>query len=167
MQETRVWSLDWEDPLEKEMATHFSILAWKSPWIAEPSRLPAMGSHRVGHDWSDLAAVATFLLVASSSDFNQSVWSQEFMVPQACTPFYNHHSVMNCCLSIAQHRLTHLHHGGGWRPLSSRFSKGPSEVDRDPFTCPKCSGNIRGMSLALPPSFHCFDDYWLSHILFP
>ena len=47
MQETRVWSLGWEDPLEKEMAAHFSILAWKIPWTAEPGRLPSMGLQRV------------------------------------------------------------------------------------------------------------------------
>ena len=50
MQETRVRSLGWEDPLKKEMAAHSSILAWKIPWIAEPGRLPSMGSQRVGHD---------------------------------------------------------------------------------------------------------------------
>ena len=52
MQETRVRSLSWEDPLEKEMAIHSSILAWKIPWTAEPGRLPSMGSQRVGHDWA-------------------------------------------------------------------------------------------------------------------
>ena len=50
MQETRVQSLDLEDPLEKGMATHSSILAWRIPWIEEPSRLQTMGSQRVGHD---------------------------------------------------------------------------------------------------------------------
>ena len=50
MQETRIRSLGWEDPLEKKMAAHFSILAWKIPWTAEPGRLPSMGSQRVGHD---------------------------------------------------------------------------------------------------------------------
>ena len=50
MQETRVQSLSWEDPLEKEMAAHSNILAWKIPWIAEPGRLPSMGSQRVRHD---------------------------------------------------------------------------------------------------------------------
>ena len=42
--------------LEKEMATHSSVLAWRIPGTAEPSGLPSMGSHRVGHDWHDLAA---------------------------------------------------------------------------------------------------------------
>ena len=40
------------------MATHSSTLAWKIPWTEEPGGLPSMGSHRVGHDWSDLAAAA-------------------------------------------------------------------------------------------------------------
>ena len=48
--ETRVRSLGWEDPLEKEMATHSSILAWKIPWMEEPGRLQSMGSQGVGHD---------------------------------------------------------------------------------------------------------------------
>ena len=50
MQETLVRSLGWEDPLEKEMATHTSILAWKIPWMEEPGRLQSMGLQRVGHD---------------------------------------------------------------------------------------------------------------------
>ena len=50
VQETRVQSLGWEDPLEKEMATHSSILTWKIPWTEEPGELQFMGSQRVGHD---------------------------------------------------------------------------------------------------------------------
>ena len=42
--------LGWEDPLEKEMATHSSVLAWSIPGMAEPGGLPSMGSHRVRHD---------------------------------------------------------------------------------------------------------------------
>ena len=50
VQETRVRFLGWEDPLEKEMATHSSILAWKIPWVEEFGRLQSMGSQRVGHN---------------------------------------------------------------------------------------------------------------------
>ena len=50
MQETQVRFLGQEDPLEKEMATHCSILAWIIPWTEEPGRLQPMGSQRVGHD---------------------------------------------------------------------------------------------------------------------
>ena len=50
MRETQVRSLGWEDPLEKEMATHSSTLAWKISWMEEPHRLQSMGSQRIGHD---------------------------------------------------------------------------------------------------------------------
>ena len=50
MQETWVQSLGWEDPLEKGMATHSSILAWRIPWTEEPGGLQLMGLQRVGHN---------------------------------------------------------------------------------------------------------------------
>ena len=50
MRETWVRSLGWDDPLEKEMATHSSILAWRIPWTEEPGGLQSMGSQRLGHD---------------------------------------------------------------------------------------------------------------------
>ena len=50
MRETRVQSLGWEDPLEKGMATHSSILAWRIPWTEEPGRQQSMGLQRVGRD---------------------------------------------------------------------------------------------------------------------
>ena len=50
MQETQVQSLGWEDPLEKGMATHSSILAWRIPWSEEPGGLQSLGSQRVRHD---------------------------------------------------------------------------------------------------------------------
>ena len=52
MLETWVQSLGWEDPLEKEMATHSSILAWRIPWTEGPDRLQSMGSQSVRHDWA-------------------------------------------------------------------------------------------------------------------
>ena len=63
MQETQdiwVWSLEagssilqgWKDPLEEEMATHSSIIAWRIPWTEEPGGLESMGSQRVGHHWA-------------------------------------------------------------------------------------------------------------------
>ena len=50
VQETQVRSLGWEDPLEKEMATHPRILAWRIAWTEKPGGLQSMGSQRVGHD---------------------------------------------------------------------------------------------------------------------
>ena len=53
-QEMQVWSLGLEDPLEKSMATHSSILAWKIHWTKEPDGLQSKGFQRVGHDWAIL-----------------------------------------------------------------------------------------------------------------
>ena len=66
MWETWVQSLDWEDPLEKGMATHSSILAWKILWTEEPGRLWSMGSQRVGHNW----ATNTYLLYVHTHSYS-------------------------------------------------------------------------------------------------
>ena len=63
MRETRVWSLGWEDPLEEEMATHSSTLAWRIPWREEPGRLQSMGLQRAGHEW---ATLLTYLLALAT-----------------------------------------------------------------------------------------------------
>ena len=59
IQETQVWSLGQEDPLEEGMATHSSILAWKIPWTEETGRLQSTGSQRVGYGWTDWARMHT------------------------------------------------------------------------------------------------------------
>ena len=60
IQETWVRSLGREDPLEKEMATHSSTLAWRIPWREEPGRLQSLGSQRVGHDWTTSLSLSDF-----------------------------------------------------------------------------------------------------------
>ena len=50
MQDTQVQSLGWEDALEKGVATHSSVLAWRTPWTEEPGGLQSMGSQRIRHD---------------------------------------------------------------------------------------------------------------------
>ena len=79
-QETEVQYLAWEDPLEGGMATHSSVLAWRIPETGEPGGLPSMGSHRVGHDWSDLAAAAVLLLPESDQLKTLSLYKQSRMV---------------------------------------------------------------------------------------
>ena len=69
MQETQVQSLGWQDPLEKEMATHCSILAWRIPRTEEPGRLQSMGLQRVGHDWATSFSLFTLALVTAGSQF--------------------------------------------------------------------------------------------------
>ena len=60
--------------LEKEMATHSSVLAWRIPGMGEPGGLPSMGSHRVGHDWSDLAAAAAAGIYTKDQGHNSLVF---------------------------------------------------------------------------------------------
>ena len=67
MQETRILSLSWGNPLEKEMATHSNILAWEIPWTEEPGGLQSMGSQRVRHDLATKQQICC-LLVAESED---------------------------------------------------------------------------------------------------
>ena len=74
MRETRVQSLGLEDPLEKEMATHSSILAWRVPWMEEPGRLQSMGLQGVRHDW------ATSLSLSFTND------SQPSLIPTKISP---------------------------------------------------------------------------------
>ena len=62
MRETWVQSLGREDPLEKEMVAHSSILAWKIPWTAEPGRLLSMGSQRVGHDFTFTFKISSLVI---------------------------------------------------------------------------------------------------------
>ena len=71
-QEIWVWSLGWEDPLEKGTATHSSSLAWRIPWTEEPGGLQSMGLHRAGHDW------ATSLSLTHSSSLAWRIpWIEE------------------------------------------------------------------------------------------
>ena len=67
MQETWSWSLGGEDPREKEMATHSSILAWKVPWTEEPGRIQSMGSQRVRHDWATSLHPLLIVLIVEKS----------------------------------------------------------------------------------------------------
>ena len=69
MQEMQVLSWDQEDPLEEGMAAHFSVLAWGIPWAEELGRLQSMGSHRVGHNRSDLTCKACIIGQISTSHF--------------------------------------------------------------------------------------------------
>ena len=80
MQETQVRSLGWEDPLEKEMASHSRTIAWKIPWTEEPGRLQSTGSQRVGHDW---ATSLSDIRVASSAYLRLLVFLLAILIP-AC-----------------------------------------------------------------------------------
>ena len=79
MRETWVQSLGQEDPLEKEMATYSSILAWRIPWMEEPGGLQSTGSQRVRHDW----ATSLSLSLHSSTLAWKIPWTEGFDRPQS------------------------------------------------------------------------------------
>ena len=109
VQETRVWSLGQEDPLEKEMATCSSILAWRLSWTEEPGRPQSMGSQRVRHNWATntLSTVCRVLCwtwrthAPSPNVLNSSVrWA-------LWSPFCNETKVL-CCQRSSRKQMVYL-----------------------------------------------------------
>ena len=88
--ETRVPSLGWEDPLEKETATHSSVLAWRIPWTGEPGGLQSMGWQRVGHNWATSAWLTDSknslprTMIQPQISVLLSVWYVNFNIPNMC-----------------------------------------------------------------------------------
>ena len=83
--EGRTWLTDFTfhfHALEKEMATHSSVLAWRIPGTGEPGGLPSMGSQRVGHDWSDSAAACTGTSVLTAVLFTKTKIRQQCVCPR-------------------------------------------------------------------------------------
>ena len=95
--------------LEKEMATHSSVLAWRSPGMGEPGGLPSMGSHRVGHNWSDLAA-------ADSSVGKEATYLLQKKMKQVHTPKISHYLCVpsSCILVEFFYMYTQFHQSDTW-----------------------------------------------------
>ena len=72
-EETWVWSLGWEDPLEEDIATHSSTVAWRFPWTEEPGRLQSTGSQRVRHGWNDLAGTRVNYFLPNSGQLEREM----------------------------------------------------------------------------------------------
>ena len=86
MRETRVRSLGWENPLEKEMAIHSSTVAWKIPWSEEPGRLQSMESQKVRHGW------ATSLSFTEPSNIWSNIFVIRFIIYGIIYLYYNTHT---------------------------------------------------------------------------
>ena len=84
MWETWVRSLGQKDPLEKEMATHSSTLAWRIPWREEPGRLQSMGSQRVGHNWVTSLTSLTIVSFISFSFISAQISMISFLLLICC-----------------------------------------------------------------------------------
>ena len=87
------------DALEKEMATHSSVLAWRIPGTAEPSGLSSMRSHRVGHDWSDLAAAAARNMIPISHGKSRFSFVRKYQIvfQSGSTILHSHQKWMSFC----------------------------------------------------------------------
>ena len=79
MQKTQVWSLGQENPLEKEMETHPSVLAWKNPWTEETGRQQSMRSQRVGHRWETNAHEVIHVVITKHLIFIYQRYGSEYM----------------------------------------------------------------------------------------
>ena len=124
--------------LEKEMATHSSVLAWRIPGTAEPGGLPSVGLHRVGHDWSDLAAaVAAADLEPRNSNYSSFYWNTN-TVELGGLP------------SVGSHRVGH-----GWSDFAAAAADDSREYPRS-FTHlpgPETNAKSRQAKTFLPLSF--------------
>ena len=93
MWETQVWSLNWEDPLEKETAIYSSILAWEIPWTEEPGGLQSTGSQRGEHHWAtnsnNTENITSFLFFLNLENFGWWLYllNFSFHAELSCLPF--------------------------------------------------------------------------------
>ena len=105
MQDTQVWSLGWEDPLEKEMAIHSSTLAWRIPWMEEPGRLQSMGSQRVRHNW----ATSLHFTSLQRKIRNKRLWSRTFRNRAYLTQWVLMDNAAHTCVKMF---MQHFHKKG-------------------------------------------------------
>ena len=120
--------------LEKEVATQSSVLAWRIPGTGEPGGLPSIGSHRVGHDWSDLAAAAAWESFYLSSLQKMALYSSAHKALSGLTPTYLYSSFPTAPQSMA------------YAPAQDTPSVSPEESSQidlllEPFLIPKCKLN--------------------------
>ena len=131
MRETQVQSLGWEDPLEKEMATHSSILAWKIPWTEETGRPQTIGSPRVGHDWATSLSLFRVITYGEGCRINEGWGAQRLLTIEkasaACvTPAQTElESSWGCCHRGMHERDTAPRQTGNKEESTQHFPFGP------------------------------------------
>ena len=99
MQETWVWFLCQEDPQEKEVATHSSILAWNIPWTEKPGRLQSVGSQRVGHSWAH-THTHTHTCVCTHAHMHTRAHTHTHTHTPTCFPRNHVQSSTVCCMFL-------------------------------------------------------------------
>ena len=165
------WFLGWENPLEKEMATHFSVLAWRIPWTEEPGGPQSMGSQRVGHD-----CVTNFYFLTHSMHF----WDR--MAQGVSSPAIKQLAWILVCWAVISPRFEERKNVSlRWNHFEERQSESESEVTPscltlcDPTDCSLPGFSVRGIFQArvLECGFISFsrgssrprDRTWASHIV--
>ena len=130
VQETRVQSLGWEDPLEKEMATHSSILAWKVSWTEEPGGLQSMGLQRVRHDW----ATNTYLLIHVAASWSNILLIPIYWGPTMCLIVLEDTEKSSRTLSLSREPLysSKIISGLPWWLSGKESTEGPRHLHRIP-----------------------------------
>ena len=98
MWETQVQSLGQEAPLEKEMATHSTILAWRIPWTEEPGGLQSLVSQRVGHDWATSLSRFTFPRTEATRIKQTKVWGRKIILSWAADSCFYPEGI--CCFVV-------------------------------------------------------------------
>jgi len=124
MLETLVQSLGWEDPLEKEMATHSSILAWRIPWTEEPSGLQSVGLQRVGHDWMTNIFTGDIILLSSGAIYQSTCFRHSKWLEILTWGLY--------LMSMKDEHERHKFLGGGFLPREPEWKWHMSLPDQDP-----------------------------------
>ena len=160
MQETWIWCLDWEDPLEKEMAIHSSILAWRNLWTNEHVRLQSTGLQRVRQDWVTSLFLLRLLPKAqfSSIQFSCSV------VSDSLRPHGLQHARPPCPSPTPELTQTHVHWVG-----DAIHPAHPLSVPSHPaFNLSQHQGlfqwvNSLVLSFLYSPTLTVIHDYWKKH----
>ena len=105
-QETRVQPLGWDNPLEKGMATHSSILAWRNPWMEEASGLQSMSSQRVGHDWvTNTYFMLNIRVYQDSIKVSNLKNIVKLFFALFCQLFYDHNQLLQTILGRKQQKI--------------------------------------------------------------
>ena len=131
MQETWVWSLDWEDPLEKGMATHSSILAWRILWTEGPVGLQSMGLQKVEHNWT-------------TNTHWKSTWLQTVLIPLRYKQWFSFPPTEGNGNSLPYSYLENPVNRGAWQATAHGVANTTEGLTLSVFLSPRLLNSLSG-----------------------
>ena len=159
--------------LEKEMATHSTVLAWRIPGTGEPGRLPSMGSHRVRHDWSDLAAASALVsaMYQSLNLFQNSLFhcccSVTQSCPTLCNPMYFSMPDFPVLHNLPELAQTHVHWvGNAIQPSHSLSSPSPPAFSLSHHDCLFWVGSLHQVARVMEVQLQDQSFQWILRVDF-